>query len=500
MKRILLLTLALAGTLAADVRLPALLSDHMLLQRDAPLRLWGWASPGETVSVTLLGQTSTAAATPEGKWEVYFTPIHAQATPTSITVKGNNQITIQDVLVGDVWVGSGQSNMAWTVKNSNNPETEIAAAQYPQIRIFQVALKTSETPLDDVTGKWALVTPESIPNFSAVGYFFSRELHKHLKTPIGFIQSAWGGTPVQAWTRLSLMESDLSMNWVLANWREYVSRYPAAKVRHDKAVAEWEAKGRQGSRPAGPLGPGHAHTPGGLYNAMIVPLLPYAIKGAIWYQGESNAGGKTANQYRHQFVEMIRDWRAQWGVGNFPFLYVQLANWAPGNASGWPLVQEAQDKTLDLRGTGMAVITDIGEEKDIHPRNKQDVGARLALAARHVAHGEEIVYSGPRYRQVTREGSSLRVWLDHSGRGLVAKGGGEPRGFFVAGADRAFFRATARIDGKTVVVSSPEVSNPVAVRYNWAPFPNGNLFNADGLPASLFRSDDWDDVTMPPVN
>ncbi|MBN8732170.1 MAG: sialate O-acetylesterase [Acidobacteria bacterium] len=495
MKRILFL-LSLCTAVFADVRLPALIGDHMLLQRDVPLRIWGWADPGEQVSVTLLGQTSTAAATPEGKWEVYFTPVTAQSSPTTIAIKGKNQITIQDVLVGEVWVGSGQSNMQWTVKNSTNAAAEIAAANYPQMRIFQVALKTSETPLDDVEGKWEVCSPEMIPEVSAVGYFFSRELHKHLKVPVGFIRSAWGGTPVQAWTRLSLIEADPSMHWVLSNWRDILAKYPAAKERYDKALAEWEAK-KQGPRPAAPLGPGHSHTPGGLYNAMIVPLLPYAIRGAIWYQGESNAGNKFADQYRHQHVSMIRDWRANWGLGDFPFLFVQLANFAPGNAVGWPTVQEAQDKTLDLKRTGMAVITDIGEEKDIHPKNKQDVGARLALAARHVAYGESLVYSGPRYRQVTREGPALRVWLDHSGRGLTAKGGGDLRGFVIAGADKKFVPAKALIDGKTVVVSSPDVPNPVAVRYNWASFPDGNLFNGDGLPASLFRTDVWTDAVMP---
>jgi len=495
MKRILAL-LCFACSLPAHVRLPALISDHMLLQRDAPLRIWGWADPGEQVTVTLLGQSPSTTASAEGRWEVFFTPVHVQATPTTITIKGKNEITIQDVLVGEVWVGSGQSNMGWTVKNSNNSEAEIAAAQYPQIRIFKVALKTSETPLDDVEGKWELCSPESIPGFSAVGYFFSRELHKHMKVPFGFIQSAWGGTPVQAWTRLNLMESDSSMHWVLANWRDVLAKYPAAKERYDKALTEWEAK-KQGNRPAAPLGPGHPHTPGGLYNAMIVPLLPYAIRGAIWYQGESNAGNKFADQYRHQFVSMIRDWRTQWGAGDFPFLFVQLANWAPGNAIGWPLVQEAQDKTLDLSNTGMAVITDIGEERDIHPKNKQDVGARLALAARHVAYGESLVHSGPRYRQISGEGSALRVWLDHTGRGLVAKGGGDLRGFVIAGKDRQFVPGQARIDGKTVVVSSPSVAEPAAVRYNWASFPDGNLFNGDGLPASLFRSDTWDTATMP---
>ena len=491
----LLLALALAATLHANPRLPPLLSDHMLLQRDTPLRIWGWADPAESITVSFLGQSASTTATPAGRWELFLKPIPAQSTPATLTVAGKTTIAIQDVLVGEVWVGSGQSNMGWTVKNSTNAAAEIAAAQYPQLRIFKVALKTSETPLDDVEGKWALCSPESIPDFSAVGYFFARDLHKQMNVPFGFIQSAWGGTPVQAWTRLSLIETDPSQHWVLANWRDVLAKYPAAKERYDKSLLEWESK-KQGNRPAAPMGPGHSHTPGGLYNAMLVPLLPYAIRGAIWYQGESNAGAKFAPQYRHQFVEMIRDWRTNWGIGDFPFLFVQLANWAPGDAIGWPLVQEAQDKTLDLRKTGMAVTTDIGEERDIHPKNKQDVGARLALAARHIAYGESLTYSGPRYRQITREGAALRVWLDHTGKGLTAKGG-DLRGFVISGEGREFVPAQARIDGSTILVSSPAISDPVAVRYNWASFPDGNLYNADGLPASLFRSDTWPTATMP---
>lgn len=495
MSRALFSLLILAASLTAGVRLPALLSDHMLLQRDVPVRIWGWGAPGEKVTVSFLGQTAAATTSSAGRWEAFLKPMPAQTTGAALTVQGNNKLTVQDVLVGEVWVGSGQSNMAWTVKNSNNPAAEIAAANFPRIRLFKVALKTSETPLDDVEGKWSLCSPESIPDFSAVGYFFSRDLHLRMNVPFGFIQSAWGGTPVQAWTRLNVIESDSSMHWVLANWRDVLAKYPAAKERYDKVLAEWEAN-KHGNRPAAPMGPGHPHTPGGLYNAMIVPLLPYAIRGAIWYQGEANAGGKFSEQYRHQFVEMIRDWRANWGIGDFPFLYAQLANWGPANPIGWPLVQEAQDKTLDLKKTGMAVINDIGDEKSIHPTNKQDVGARLALAASHIAYGETVEYSGPRYRQMTREGSSLRVWLDHTGKGLVAKGG-DLRGFIVSGAGREFVRADARIDGKTILVSSPAVADPVAVRYDWASYPDGNLYNADGLPASLFRSDAWESAAMP---
>jgi len=486
--RILTLTTFLTATLTADVRLPALISDHMLLQRDTPVRLWGKADPGEAVTIKFQTHSATAKATAEGLWEAWLPPMAALAEGAPLHIEGKNKLRINDVLVGEVWVGSGQSNMEWAVKQADNAETEMAAANWPRIRIFEVTKKTSETALDDVEGSWQLCSPSTIGEFTAVGYFFTRHLHQKLGVPFGFIQSAWGGTPVQAWTRTTLMESDPSMHWVLAQWRDRLAQYPAAKAKYDEAMARWEER-KTGARPALPFGPGHQHTPGGLYNAMIVPLLPYAIKGVIWYQGEANASAEHGKDYRHQIESMIRDWRAQWAVGDFTFLQVQLANYAPGNAKGWPLVQEAQLKT-SLRKTGMATIIDIGNASDIHPKNKQDVGTRLALAARHIAYGEQLVYSGPRFRQATRDHNALRVWLDSTGSGLVAKGG-KLKAFSIAGADKKFHAAEAKIDGNTLLVSSPAVAEPVAVRYAFESNPEATLFNAEGLPASPFRSDDW---------
>jgi len=477
----------------ADVRLPALISDHMLLQRQSPARIFGWADPGEQVTVQFKGQTVSATANEKGRWHVWLAPMEASADGADLKISGKNSITVSDVLVGEVWVGSGQSNMAWSVKASNDPAQEIAAANYPQLRLFQVALTTTPDPQDDVKGKWMVCSPDTIASFTAVGYFFVRALHKKMNVPFAMIQSAWGGTPAQAWTSRRALYADSSLFPILAEWNRALENYPEANERYQRAVAEAaEARraGRNAPRIGAPMGPGHSHTPAGLFNAMIHPLTPYTIKGAIWYQGESNAGKVQAPLYRRLFETMILDWRRAWGQGDFPFLFVQLANFAKaGSPHDWVLVQEAQNKTLELRRTGMAVINDIGEATDIHPRNKQDVGMRLALAARHIAYGEQLVYSGPRFRQATTEGAKMRVWFDSVGGGMKARGGGDLKGFEIAGADSQFHAAEAKVEGKTVVVFSPQVTAPVHVRYAWASDPMANLINAEGLPASVFRSE-----------
>jgi sialate O-acetylesterase len=490
MKTKLSFLVSLIPALFADVRLPALISDHMLLQRGAPARVFGWADPGEQVTVQYRGQTVAATANENGKWHVWLSPMEAASEGADLVIRGRNSITIEDVLVGEVWIGSGQSNMQWTVRNSNNPDREIAEANYSRIRLFQVALTTQETPQDDVKGKWMVCSPEMIANFSAVGYFFSRGLHKKLGVPIGFIQSAWGGTPAQAWTSRKALYADTSLFPILGEWNRVLEQYPEATEKFKAQLASWESNGKSGRRPVPPMGPGHSHTPAGLYNAMIHPLTPYTIQGAIWYQGESNASKIQAPLYRRLFETMIHDWRRSWGQGEFPFLFVQLANFAKaGSPSDWVLVQEAQLQTLGLRRTGMAVINDIGEADDIHPKNKQDVAERLALAARHIAYGEQLVYSGPRFRQATGEGAKMRVWFDSVGGGLKARGGGDLKGFELAGPDGEFHAAEAKVEGATLLVSSPTVTSASKVRYAWASNPDGNLINAAGLPASLFRSE-----------
>lgn len=500
-----LLSLLGSSSLEAAVTLPKLLSDHMMFQRGVPARVWGKASPGESVTVSFQGQSVSAKAGPKGRWEVFLAPLQAGA-PSAMRVEAGNTITVRDVLVGEVWVASGQSNMVWPVERSNNADREMAAAKYPRIRLFKVAQNTSEEPLADVDGEWQVCSPETVGGFSAAGYFFARHLHQQLRAPVGVIQSAWGGTPAESWTSTEALKAEPSLHFFLDDWAQVLADYPAAKLRHEKALRRWtetskaaKAAGKQPSRqPRAPQGPGHQQAPASLYNAMIAPLVPYAIRGAIWYQGENNAARAQAYEYRRLFQTMILDWRARWAQGDFPFLFVQLANYARVREGGqWPELQEAQAMALQLRNTGMAVTIDIGESQNIHPKNKQDVGKRLALAARAIAYDEKLVYSGPLFRQVTRDGNRLRVWFDHTGGGLRARGGAALVGFTIAGADQVFVPAEARIDGKTVVVSSSEAPEAVAVRYAWANDPDNNLTNAEGLPASPFRSDQWRNARMP---
>ena len=464
--------------LQAEVRLPRLVSDHMLLQRDVPVRIWGWADPGEQVTVRFRDQNALAQADTLGRWKVFLQPLTAGG-PFTLTIEGSNTITIQDVLVGEVWVASGQSNMAFSMRMLEKAEQEIAAANYPQMRLFHVGPATSAYPLDDVKGSWSWCTPDSVRRYSAVAYFFARHLREKLGVPVGVILSAWGATPAQAWTSAPAMAADPELQVYAADWAKFMDLYPEAQMRYEQQLRQ------PGAKPAQPIGPGSQRAPSVLFNAMIAPLTPYAIRGAIWYQGESNAG--RAYPYRRLFQTLIQDWRRAWGVGDFPFLFVQLASFKVGPNVEWPELREAQAMALQLRNTGMAVTVDIGDPVDVHPKNKQDVGLRLGLEARAIAYGEKLVYSGPVFRQLTSEGSALRVWFDHTGGGLRARGGAL-RGFTIAGKDGNFVPADARIENNTVVLSTPEAKEPAAVRYAWADVPDCNLFNAEGLPAVPFRT------------
>lgn len=480
-----------AGLVHADVRLPRLFTDGAVLQRHVPVRVWGFADPGEKVRVSLRSQTAETVADLIGRWEVHLRPLEAGG-PDVLEVAGKNTVSVKDVLVGEVWVGSGQSNMGWTVAQSNDAEKEIASAHFPRIRLFKAPNKTSEVPLDDVQSQWAPCSPETVKGFSAVAYFFGRHLHQKLNVPVGIIQAAWGGTPAEAWTSGPALASDPALVPMLALWAKVMRDYPAAQARYEQALKAWQAESKERGkdaprRPQPPRGPGHPHAPSALFNGMIAPIAPYAIRGVIWYQGESNADAAKAPHYNRLFETMIRDWRAAWGQGDFPFLFVQLANYKTGPNSRWPELREAQTQALALRNTAMAVTIDIGDPNDIHPRNKQDVADRLALAARAIAYGEKLVYSGPLFRSAHREGAAIRVWFDHTGGGLQAKGG-DLKSFEVAGAGGKYVPAMARIEGASILVSSPEVQAPVSVRYGWADAPECNLYNAEGLPASPFRS------------
>ena len=449
-------TAAVEKPAAATLSLAKIFSNHMVLQRDMKLPIWDHAAPGAKVEVQLAGATKEATADKDGKWTVTMGPLKAGGGPLEMSVKsGDETLHLTDIFAGDVWVASGQSNMEWPMKATKDAESEIAAADWPEIRFVDVPNVTADEPLDSFeSAGWQPCKPENIGGFSAMAYFFARDLHQELNVPIGLIGCNWGGTPMEAWTSREALEASETFK-------------PAVVVADN-------AKERKKVDP---------HRPASLFNGMLSTVIPYGIRGAIWYQGESNAGRHA--DYAELSKLMIADWRNRWGQGDFPFLLVQLAAFEPGG-DNWAPLREAQQETLEAPNVGMAVTTDIGDRKDIHPRNKQDVDKRLALAARKIAYEEDLVYSGPIYKEMKAEDGKARVSFDHVGGGLKADG--DVRGFEIAGPDGKFVAAKATIDGAQVVVSAEEVSDPQAVRYNWVGFTEGNLFNAEGLPAAPFRS------------
>jgi sialate O-acetylesterase len=636
--------------LHAEVKLPALIGDNMVIQQGVKACVWGWADQGEPVSVTMGGQSAMDTADTEGRWKVRIGPFPAGG-PYELEISGKNTVILKNVLVGEVWVGSGQSNMEWQMQNALNGEEEVSHAHYPQLRLFTVTRATSLSPQEDVQGRWVVCTPEVAGYFSAVAYFFGRELQQTLNVPVGLIHSSWGGTPAEAWTSRETLASDTELKPMVDSLDRALKGLPEAQSSYKKAQAKWEEKnylqdpGNKGlelgyarydcseegwqemnlpkmwessgllidgavwfrrvvdipelwagkdltlrlgsiddfdhtyfngvkvgetgketpnfwtvpreyiipgayvhagrnviavrvfdhygsggfsgfpadmalslpgsdpiplagkwlykvelgvepvkvdfsTTPPAPFGGGNPNTPTVLYNAMIAPLISYPIHGVIWYQGESNVG--RALQYQKLFPMMIRNWRAAWNMGDFPFLYVQLANYLekktePGE-SGWAELREAQLKTLDEPAAGMAVIIDIGEADDIHPKNKQDVGHRLALWALAKTYDHDIEYSGPLYQSFVIQGNKVRIRFSHV-QGLHTSNSGEVQGFSIAGADGKFRWADAKIEGNEVVVWSDSVTQPAAVRYGWADNPDVNLYNGAGLPASPFRTD-----------
>jgi sialate O-acetylesterase len=494
----------------ADVKLPALVSDNMVLLQDAKANVWGTADPGEKVTVKLGDKSANATADQDGKWSVKLEALKA-GSDMEMTVTGKNTLTVKNVAVGEVWVASGQSNMEFGLKGALNAEQEIAAAKFPDIRVFTVTKKGSKTPLDDCTGKWEIATPENAGHFSAVGYFFCRELHQKLKQPVGLIHTSWGGTPIETWIPESGMKSNEAFG---EHWKKKLAAYPAAKKAYDEQLAkhkEAEEKAKAEGKPAprpprAPEGPDNlSGMPSGLYNGMIAPVAPYTIRGAIWYQGESNAGPNNRGNmdlYGQLFPVMILSWRYEFAKAQnvpredseFPFLFVQLANYRERRDqptdSYWAQIREAQTGTLEVPRTGMAVAIDIGEANDIHPKNKQEVGHRLALSALAQVYFNEIEYAGPLYGGMQIEEGKVRLNLANA-QGLETTDGGPIKGFALAGEDKKFRWAQAVIENDHVVVWCDELPNPVAIRYGWADNPDVNLVNGAGLPASPFRSDKW---------
>ncbi len=484
----------------AQVTLPRVLSDHMVVQRELPVHVWGMAAPGESIEVSFRGATRAMVAGELGRWSVYLPPGGAGG-PFALTVTGTpaagdsgaqaapQTITLNDVLVGDVWVASGQSNMEFQLRQAATADQDLPRAAIPDMRLLVVKKAASLYPKDDIdTDGWAASTPETARDFSAVAWYFAREIGSQEHVPVGVIDSTWGGTPGEAWTRMAALGADAALAPLFVSWGKMTEGEPDALLREaNKQRILDEAKAEGKPAPEFPWVPTlESWGPGMLWNGMIAPLTPFPIRGVIWYQGESNSPLERAPLYGRIFRTLIEDWRRAWGEGDFPFLYVQISSFKSTPAEDWAELREQQLKALALRNTAMAVTIDIGNPDNVHPTDKLDVGLRLARAARALSYGEAIEYSGPLFRQATPEGASVRVWFDH-GEGLTAKGGAVS-GFEVAGADGKFAPATARIEGATVVASSPDVAQPVLVRYGWSNSPDCNLFNGTGLPASPFTS------------
>ncbi|HYE97355.1 MAG TPA: sialate O-acetylesterase [Planctomycetota bacterium] len=499
---VLLFATVLASTAVADVKVPTVISDRMVLQRDKPVPVWGWADPGEAVTVEFAGQKKTATAGPDGAWKVALDPMPASAEGRAMSIAGKNRIELQDVLVGEVWLCSGQSNMQWSVSQCAEADLEIAAGKHPLIRLITVPQVASQKPLTEFKGQWEACTPQTVGSFSAVGYSFGRQLHLTLGVPVGLIDNSWGGSAAEAWVRRDVLEKHDRYAALLKSWDDRVAGWDEAKAKADHAqrLQAWEAGGKKGAQPRPPQNPeGSNHRPSNLYNGVLNPVIGYGIRGTIWYQGESNAG--RAYQYRDLFPLLIRSWRDAWGQGDFPFYWVQLADFMaekPEPAeSAWAELREAQTMTMAaLPNTGEAVIIDVGEGKDIHPRNKQTVGLRLARWALAKDYGMPIAHRSPTFKSVEKKDGKLVVTFDHVGQGLYAFDVQEVRGCAIAGEDRRFVWAQARIVGKDKIeVWSDAVKDPVAVRYAWADNPVCNLYSREGLPATPFRSDDWPGVT-----
>lgn len=511
------LTFLGATSLHAELSVPHFFSDHMVLQRGGQAAIWGTATPRAQVSVTFKGQVNEFQADANGRWLVEIKTGAADATGAVLTIaSGEETLTINDILVGEVWFASGQSNMVFTMNRVPDYQNLIAKADHPNIRMFNAASVTATEPQDDIEGEWTAANPETVPEYSAVAFFFARKLQNELGIPIGVIKSAWGGKPVETFTSRAALNTlpgtKAMVDAVLATDAAFD---PAkAKVAYQARLDQWTAamearkklpaadRKRMAKKPTPPKRPLNTEgRPGVLFDSMIHPFVGYTMRGAIWYQGESNAKAG-AVPYNQTLPLMINDWRKRWR-SEFSFYYVQIANFRdastePGNNDPWQLLQDRMRLVLDTTPkTGMAIINDVGDAKDIHPKNKHDVGERLALWALAKDYGRDITYSGPLFQSSEVKGQAIRVTFDQVGKGLTARNDGDLKRFEIAGEDKVWHWADAKTDGPAaVLVSSDDVPSPVAVRYAWAANPAGaNLVNSEGLPASVFRTDDWNDAT-----
>ncbi|SFG81850.1 sialate O-acetylesterase [Pedobacter insulae] len=486
--------LALVNLSWAQIKLPAIIADEMVLQQKTKVNLWGWAIAGESVSILASWdhQILRTIADINGNWTI---PLHTPKAggPYTLTITGKNKIVINNVLLGEVWLCSGQSNMTFPLGKQAtswqtgvfNYEQEIAAADYPRLRMFTVKQTIASTPKHDVEGKWETCTPQTAGKFSAVAYYFGREILKGTGFPVGLIHSSWGGTPAESWTKKEVLENDAELIKILEEYQKRVKDYPLIKQAYEMDLAKLKNEGSTKPIPKAPVNPGTDYkAPTVLFNAMISPLLPYTLKGVIWYQGESNSD--RASQYQKLFPTLINHWRKDFGQ-DLPFYFVQIAM----HYQKKPEIREAQLITYrQLRNTGMVVITDVGDSLDIHPRNKETVGKRLALWPMAKLYHRQKAFSGPLYKSKKVEGNKIRIWFDF-GEGLLAKDG-DLREFEIAGADKQFVPAKAIIEGNTVVIQCNSITKPVAVRFAWKNFSRPNLFNFANLPASPFRTDNWE--------
>ncbi len=495
----------LSPLLATALSLTPLLTDNAVLQRDTAVAVWGEADPGEWIVVTFAGQSHETVADPKGQWAVRLTPMQANLSGT-LSVRGTTTLTRTNLVTGDVWLCSGQSNMGMKVRESRKAADEMAAANLPDIRQFLVPRQPSPQPQPDtwIEAEWVPASPATAGEFTAGGFFFAREVHRELGVPIGLINSSWGGTPIQPWMSTEALQAYPGYPQLLERKQAEIAAWPERKKQIEADIQRWETE-TAADRTAGktvrprPWNPGPPdsgqYMPAQLYNGMIHPLVRYPIKGVLWYQGEANAGGGAAGaaDYTDLQSRLIAGWRKDWGQAALPFYFVQLAGWGNfGDTTGrsWAFFREGQANVLDrVPHTGMAVAVDIGDTHDIHPKNKQEVGRRLALLALAGTYGCKVVAHGPAFASSSIEGDCIRLRFEHAEGGLMVRPNGPLRGFEIAGADGTFLPAEARIEQDTVVVRSAAVERPVHVRYGWSNDPAVSLFNGAGLPTVPFRTD-----------
>ena len=486
----------------AEVALPNIFGDNMVLQRDMPIPIWGWATAGEEVTVTLQDTDYTVQTTADakGNWRTKL-PAMSAGGPYILHVAASNTLELTNVMFGEVWICSGQSNMEWPVRASKDSDAEIAAADYPLIRLFNIPHRASGLLVPDVEAEWHPTTPETIPNFSAVAYAFGRKLYNTLDVPIGLINTSWGGTRIEPWTPPVGIDSVPALESISNDIQDIHAKYRAELPERMAQIEAWIAATRKALETGEVITPmpdnrhplTHYARPTGLYNGMVHSLVPFAMRGAIWYQGESNL--RDGMLYHEKMKALINGWRAVWNQGDFPFYFVQLAPFTYGGGASpyfLPEIWEAQTATLALANTGMAVTTDIGNLRDIHPRNKQEVGRRLALWALAKTYGRaDITYSGPLYKSMAVDKNTIRLNFKFIGSGLMSRDDEPLTWFEIAGEDKNFVKADATIEGDTIVVSSEAVAQPVAARFGWHQTAEPNLVNKAGLPASPFRTHPW---------